>query len=114
MRPAKTDCLTNSWGIRAGPAFFQYFAEQALLMAQQPDPDRGFDAGAGGTVQAARNLHLCSRNADTGDRVVRQRRQALVANVWIAPSFLDAFGSHFLLPFEVDGRQHPVLCVLSL
>ena len=50
-------------------------------MAQQPDPDRGFDAGAGGTVQAARNFHLCSRNADTGDRVVRQRRQALAANV---------------------------------
>ncbi len=31
----------------------------------------------------------------------------------MAPNFLGAFGSHFLLPFEV-GRQHPVLCVFSL
>jgi hypothetical protein len=44
-------------------------------MKQQPDPD------AGGTVQSARKLHFCSRNADARDRVVCQHRQAFAAAV---------------------------------
>ncbi len=44
-------------------------------MKQQPD------TVAGGTVQSARNLHFCSRNADAGDRVVCQHRQAFAAAV---------------------------------
>ncbi|MFT4794219.1 MAG: hypothetical protein ACJAW4_003613 [Paracoccaceae bacterium] len=31
----------------------------------------------------------------------------------IAPRFLDAFTLRFLLPFEVDGQQHPVPHVLA-
>ena len=31
----------------------------------------------------------------------------------IAPSFLDALGSRYVLPFELDGRQHPVPCMLA-
>lgn len=32
----------------------------------------------------------------------------------MAPSFLDTLGFHFLLPFELDGRQHPVPHMLTL
>jgi len=28
------------------------------------------------------------------------------------PSFLDAFGFRFVLPFELDWGQHPIACVL--
>lgn len=31
----------------------------------------------------------------------------------MAPSFLDAFGYRFILPFEFNGRQHPVSHVFS-
>ena len=37
-----------------------------------------------------------------------QKLLALRAATTEAPSFVDTLGLDFLLPFELDGRQHPV------
>ena len=36
-----------------------------------------------------------------------------ISGDFIAPSFLDTVGLHFLLPLELDGRQHPVPDMLT-